>query len=167
MKTTASAFLLSALLSLPAWSQLGTGKRVDPDESLPDVVSELETAWNKHDGKAMAAVWHENGDYISADGRRANGREEIGKFFAEEQAGLMKDTTVAIKVLTWQALVRGIIFADAEAVVTGLKDAAGKPRPPMKYHIALTAMAKQGQLWLVNVRPYVLPTAPLLKPKAP
>jgi hypothetical protein len=85
--------------------------------------------------------------------------------FAEEQAGPMKGTTIKIKVLTWQALVRGIIFADAEAVITGMAGPGGKPLPPQTYHVALTAMAKQGTLWLVNVRPYVLQSAPVLNPK--
>src|SRR6185295_18726629 len=111
------------------------------DETLPEVMEGFQEAWNKHDSKVLAALWNENGDLIDAAGKRANGREEVEKLLEEQLAGELKDTTLAIKVQTWQALVRGIIFADADATLTGLKDAKGKPLPPLKLHFSMTAMA--------------------------
>lgn len=41
-------------------------------------------AWNRHDAAALAALWHEGGDFVDPNGRAARGRAQIEALFRDE-----------------------------------------------------------------------------------
>jgi SnoaL-like domain len=41
-------------------------------------------AWNQHDARALAALWHEGGDFVDPNGRAARGRAQIEALFRDE-----------------------------------------------------------------------------------
>src|SRR5687767_1942614 len=53
-------------------------------------------AWNKHDAKAIAAVFAEDADMVSPDGKLHSGRAAIEKAFADDHGGPMSQSTLYI-----------------------------------------------------------------------
>jgi TonB family protein len=41
-------------------------------------------AWNRHDAAELAALWHEDGDFVDGTGRNARGRSRIEALFLQE-----------------------------------------------------------------------------------
>src|SRR5262245_3280832 len=54
------------------------------------------TAWNKHDPKAMAAIFTEDATIVNPFGVKAKGRAEIEKLFTTEQTGPLKESSVEV-----------------------------------------------------------------------
>lgn len=121
-------------------------------------------AWNKHDSKAMAAVWAPDGDLINPFGRWAAGRPEIEKLFADEHSTFMKDSTYSIADMKVRMLSPAIAFVDWEGAATGMHNADGSAAPPFKHHVNAVFVRKEGKWWLAAARPVVYPPPP---PAAP
>jgi uncharacterized protein (TIGR02246 family) len=49
------------------------------EAAIRQVVKQIEDAWNAHDGKAFAAPFASDADYVVVNGMKATGREEIEK----------------------------------------------------------------------------------------
>src|SRR5262249_6545605 len=77
--------------------------------------------WNRHDPKALAAFWAEDGDLINPWGRLATGRAEIEKLFQDEQgpAGMLRATTFDVKSDTVRFVSPDVAVDDWETVITG------------------------------------------------
>ncbi|HLM58395.1 MAG TPA: SgcJ/EcaC family oxidoreductase [Pyrinomonadaceae bacterium] len=76
---TLAAAAVAALLLLvcvqPARAQ-DAGK---DEEAIKQIVRQLQDGWNAHDGKAFAAPFAEDADYVVVNGMKIKGREEIEK----------------------------------------------------------------------------------------
>lgn len=76
--TLFAAALFVVLVGLhPAAAQTTTPAAGDDDKSLRQIVKQLEDAWNAHDGKAFAAPFAADADYVIVNGMYIKGREEI------------------------------------------------------------------------------------------
>ena len=100
----------------------------------------------------MAAVWAVDGDLINPFGQKASGPAAIEKFFAAEQAGVMKGTTYTIESTSIRELDRDTAFADWESVITGLTGPDGKPQPPFRHHVSVVYVMKGGHWKAAAVR---------------
>lgn len=76
-RTLAAAAIAALLLvcAQPARSQDG-GK---DEDAIRQIVRQLQDGWNAHDGKAFAAPFAEDADYVIVNGMKIKGREEIEK----------------------------------------------------------------------------------------
>ena len=63
------------------------------ETAVRDHCASFVTAWNKHDAKAMAATWANDGSLINPFGRLASGRAEVEKLLSEEHKTVMAGTT--------------------------------------------------------------------------
>ena len=120
---------------------------------------EFVAAWNKHDAKAMAAVWATQCDLVNPFGMKARGRAEIEKLFQGEQSGVMKATTYAFTSQSLLKIAGGDVVADMDAVVNGMMDPSGKALPPFSHHVTMIYVREGGQ-W----RPTVVRAFQLLPP---
>lgn len=82
MKLIAAAFLLTFTLTAAAHGQTPPNnpgnKGTAPDEAaIRAVVKSVEDAWNAHDGKAFAAPFAADADYVIVNGMYIKGREVI------------------------------------------------------------------------------------------
>ena len=75
-----SSFALLTLLS----PMMTARARAADEQPIKDRLEEFQSAWNKDDTTAMAAVWAEDGSLINPVGASAQGREEIEKMFVKE-----------------------------------------------------------------------------------
>jgi len=117
---------------------------------------EFVAAWNKHDSKAMAAVWGEHADLVNPFGMKASGRAEIEKLFEHEQGGVMKATTYSVNSKSFVKISGGVVIEDMDAVVTGMTDPAGKALPPFAHHVTMIYVHQNGQWRPTAVRAFQL-----------
>ncbi len=94
-----SCLIGSALACSVIWQapQLSWGSSAEDEAAIRKSDEAYIAAYNKHDAKALAALWSPEAVYIDPDtGSEAVGREEIEKEFAATFAGL-KDAKLEIK----------------------------------------------------------------------
>jgi uncharacterized protein (TIGR02246 family) len=79
-----SSFFTLALLALlvitaqTISAQTPQGARAD-ETAIRQIVQQLQDGWNAHDGKAFAAPFATDADYVVVNGMKLKGREEIEK----------------------------------------------------------------------------------------
>ena len=74
-------FVLAAVcLAVSALATAQTTEKTSSDEtSIRQVVQRVQDGWNTHDGKAFAAPFAADADYVIVNGMYAKGRDEIEK----------------------------------------------------------------------------------------
>ena len=76
----AAAFLAIVFVALPSASRAQTASTSNADEAaVRKIVQQVQDAWNAHDGKAFAAPFAADADYVIVNGMYIKGREEIEK----------------------------------------------------------------------------------------
>src|SRR5713226_4942054 len=81
------------LLALPA-GVAGAKAQAGDEAAIRKVFADFAEAWGRDDAKSMASHWTVDGDLINPQGRRANGRAELEKLFADEHATVFKGTHI-------------------------------------------------------------------------
>ncbi|HEY1490499.1 MAG TPA: SgcJ/EcaC family oxidoreductase [Verrucomicrobiae bacterium] len=147
MKKHLPTLLLLATLYIPV------NARGDSDAdkaAIRDVVaSQQAAAWNKHDAKAYAALFKEDGDCVNVVGWWWKGRAEIEKkltdayaFVFKESVLTIKDSDVDVKFLTPE-----IAVAHVRWTMTGARTPKGIPEP--QQGIQTQTLEKQSGKWLI------------------
>src|SRR3712207_9435156 len=75
---TLAAVAVAALLLVCAQSARAQDAGKD-EEAIKQIVKQLQDGWNAHDGKAFAAPFAADADYVVVNGMYIKGREEIEK----------------------------------------------------------------------------------------
>jgi uncharacterized protein (TIGR02246 family) len=147
---------LSALAAAPALAQ--------DEAAIRKAAADFVAAWNRHDAKAMAARFAEDGDIINPSAQAARGRAEIEKLFAGEQTTVMKGSTYVLAKADVRLLGPTTAVADWEGDITGMQGPQGEALPPFKHHVTIVYV-KKGAEWLAAVaRPYAfLPPPPAVR----
>jgi uncharacterized protein (TIGR02246 family) len=132
-------FLSLALLSL-----LSTAAMAADDQGIKDRLKEFEAAWNKHDTKAMAAIWTEDGSLINPFGATATSRAEVETIFATEHSGMFKETKYESSDIKVQWLTPDIAVTDMTGNISGIQGPDGATLPDFHHHVALVFVKKDG-----------------------
>lgn len=120
---------------------------------------EFKAAWDRHDAKALAAFWAEDGDLINPFGRVAKGRAEVEKLFHDEQTTVMKSSTFNILSDSSREIAPGVAVADWDVEIAGVQGPGGA-MPPFKNHVTVVWVKKGGQWWAAAARPESFPPPP-------
>ena len=146
------------------------------DKVIGKRVSDFQEAWNKHDAKAIAAFWAEDGDLINPMGMVGMGRAEVEKVVAGDLAGFIRDgvSTFTVKHIRYVKSDVIVLYMTHEVGDGHAPD--GSVIPTMKVMVAVTAMKKGGTWWWLAARPMIPfmpmgmgapPAAPMAAPAAP
>lgn len=118
-------------------------------------------AWNKHDAKAMAATWAEDGSLINPFGRIGNNRAEVEKILALEHGAVMKASTYKAEIVSVKFVEPNVAVADWNSEITGMVDEKGNALPPFKHRVCLVVVKKDGKWSSAAARAYAdLPPPP-------
>ena len=105
-------------------------------------------AWNRHDPKAMTALWAEDGDLINPFGRVAKSRGEVEKLIREEHATGLRDTQFSAQTERIRMFGPNVAVADYAYGITG-KEAN------IQGHLTLV-LEKRADTWeVVAARPMI------------
>lgn len=149
MRTThvlASQVLFALVLALVLAAPLGAAASPTDEETITARVMAFAAAWDKHDPKAMAAFWAEDGDLVNPFGEMAKNRAEVEQLFAGEHTGMMKGTTYAVKMRGVRMVAPGVAVATWDGVINGMTAADGSPLPPFD-HLVTVVVVKKGGTW--------------------
>jgi uncharacterized protein (TIGR02246 family) len=155
-------------LILAAVLAAGMAGGEDDRRALLKMEDDFAAAWNKGDAAAMAALWADDGDLVSPGGKMARGRAEIEKMLREDQSGAFKDThfTITCPTDTIRFVKSDVATIDCSWEISGAKDAAGQPRPPLKGRSIGVALKSDGR-WRWTAGRAMVPLPPLPAPPPP
>jgi uncharacterized protein (TIGR02246 family) len=154
--------LVLAVASSAGFSRTAAAAAASKDEDAVKArVAEFIALFNKGDAKAMSAFWVEDGSLVNPAGIVGKGPAEIEKVIAGDEATILKDTTMEMKVVAFRPAGKDAAWVELEHTVSGAKGPDGKPMPTMTFHVP-TLMVKKGKTWMIaEARPYAyLPTPP-------
>ena len=155
--TILCALVFCALTAPPVFA-------ADGDEAaIRKIHADFTAAWNRHDPAALAAIWSTDGDLVNPEGRRAKGRAEVQKNFADEQAGIFKSSTFSNTITGIRFLNPNVAVVDASFEI---QNATPPNAPPMTQKGLYKAiMVKEGGTWRTASAMAMAPVAP--PPAAP
>lgn len=117
-------------------------KRTPDEEAVLLTGEALVNAYNQRDGKAFAAVFTSDGEYVDEKGAVYHGRkaidEEFGDFFKANP-----ETSIEVQFVSTRPLAPGIIAADGTTRFT-----RAKAEPPVAGRCSLVC-TKEGGKWLI------------------
>jgi TonB family protein len=102
-------------------------------------------AWNRHDPHALAALWHEDGDFVDASGRAARGRKRIEALFRDE---LGTSRLELLSGATERPLGRDVRLEDWDVEVTGMPRSVSFVSPA-RLHLVLAYSRRPPGGWLL------------------
>src|SRR6476620_9476144 len=120
--------------------------------AVRDVVgTQQSAAWNKHDAKAYAALFTEDGDIVNVVGWWWKGRAEIERKLTDAYLFVFKESVLTIKDsdIDVKFLAPDIAVAHLRWTMTGARTPKGIPEP--QQGIQTQILKKQSGKWLVAV----------------
>ncbi|HEX4860357.1 MAG TPA: SgcJ/EcaC family oxidoreductase [Rhizomicrobium sp.] len=99
------------------------------DGGAPQLVASFMQAWDAGDAKALAALFAADADLVTPDGVVAQGRENIGKFYAYVFANGYAGSKGAAEIVQMRALGASLSIVDARWSIAGAHKGDGSQRP--------------------------------------
>ncbi len=109
-------------------------------------VGEYQSAYNRGDAKAVAAIYTEDGSHTYALGFTHRGRVEIAAGLEQMFAGAMKGTQIVLTPTKIRAVTTEVAVEEATFEMTGFKTPEGAEVGPLK-GLCLAVYKKQGAEW--------------------
>jgi uncharacterized protein (TIGR02246 family) len=129
------------------------------EAALHHIVTDLEGAWANCDAKALAALWTEDGDFLSPCGTLAKGRAEIERFYADAFSSGYCHSTATGTVSNIRFVEQDIAIVDGTWDIKGAHDPQGLAAPEEKGRF--TAVAKKlGARWFIMAQREMIPAKP-------
>ena len=148
------------LICLAAVGLFCTVARAADDQAVKDRLNDFQSAWNKDDAKAMAAIWVEDGSLINPFGKTAHSRGEIEKIFADEHAQMFKGSTYKSGELKVQWVTPDVAVVDLEGTISGVHGSDGAEAPDYPHHVTWVFVKKDGKWMAAAARAYQLSAPP-------
>jgi uncharacterized protein (TIGR02246 family) len=124
------------------------------DAGIRKTIDGFAAAWDKHDPDLMVSYWLEDSDLIDPNGRAFKGRAELIKFFAEQQSGPFKNSSMAMRVTAERILAKDLVLVDAEATIKNAMLPDGKIMD-CPNHVVFVFRKETSGWKIVSARPYV------------
>jgi uncharacterized protein (TIGR02246 family) len=144
--TFAAAVFAAVLLSLqPAHAQTTVTSMSDDEKALRQIVQQVEDAWNAHDGKAFAAPFAAEADYVVVNGVYVKGREEIERGHTGIFTTIYKESRNA-------ATLKSIRFLRPDVAVVHVEwNMEVRPGAERARAMSSMVMTKEGGKWSIAV----------------
>ena len=146
------------LLALPA-GVAGAKAQASDEAAIRKVFADFAEAWGKDDAKSMASHWAVDGDLINPTGRRANGRAEIEKLFADEHATIFKGTHITFTEGTIHFVKPDVAIFTSDYEVPGAHP-PNSAEMTLKGIVTSVMVKTNGKWWTLSTRPMVPVTTP-------
>ena len=123
------------------------------ERAVEKVPLDFKDAWNKHDAKALANGFAEDGDLINPMGTAAKGREQIRKLFDREHGGRLKQSKMALQCEPARFLAVNVAEVDCDYTLEGIT----APQAPavLRGHITLVVVREGGKWSIASQRAMV------------
>ena len=120
-----------------------------PDESLiRDVVAGFPKAWNRHDARAIANLFAEDGDVVNVVGWWWHGRSQIEKQLRDAHAFIFKESVLTHDEVHIRFLDSRVAVVHVRWSLVGHKNPDGTPGQSRK-GVETYVLQKQEEKWLI------------------
>jgi uncharacterized protein (TIGR02246 family) len=126
---------------------------VATQNSAEAVIHEFSKAWNRHDAKALAALFAPEGDLINPGGRPASGKADLEQFFGEEHTGYLKDSHMDVKIRRVQQLRPDVAIVTVDMAMTGMREPGSDERSSGDIITTFVLENQDGAWHIVTARP--------------
>lgn len=121
--------------------------RESDEAAIRNVETQQQEAWNRHDAKAYANLFTEEGDCVNVVGWRWQGREEIEKKLTNAYVFVFRESVLTIKEVDIKFTAPEIAVAHVGWTMVGARTPKGLPQP--QQGIQLQVLQKQAGKWLI------------------
>jgi uncharacterized protein (TIGR02246 family) len=149
----ASAALVVAVAC--GWAFVSSAEEAGDTEGVRKSCQAIVAAWNKHDAKAIAAVFAEDADMVAPDGSLHTGRAAIEKAFAEDHGGPMSTSSLYVLKEPVRFPSADVAVSDAEVEVRDVTGPDGK-KSTVKLVVTNVWKKAEGNWWVYASRPHIL-----------
>jgi len=137
--------VLIAGLGIPVLGAQGASDEAE----IRDLQARQQEAWNRHDAKAYAALFTDDGDVVNVVGWWWKGRSEIETKLAAAFAVVFRDSTLRINDLQVKFLAGDVAVAHVRWSMEGSKTPPGIPEP--REGIQIQVLQKRDRAWRIAV----------------
>lgn len=137
--------LLAILLSIPRPALSGTPS--DDEKAIRDLETKQQEAWNKHDAKAYANLFTDDGDCVNVLGWWWKGRREIEQKLTAAYAFVFKESVLTITDVDVKFVTPEVAVAHVRWTLVGAKTPDGVPKP--QQGIQTQTLQKKDGKWLI------------------
>jgi uncharacterized protein (TIGR02246 family) len=137
----------------------------DDEAAIRALEARQPEAWNKHDAKAYASLFTENGDCVNIVGWWWKGRAEIEKKLTDAYVYVFKESTLTITNMDIRFLTSDAAVAHVRWTMTGARTPNGIPAP--QQGIQTHVLQKQSGQWLIAAFQNTLERPEMPFPKGP
>jgi uncharacterized protein (TIGR02246 family) len=116
--------------------------------AIERIVTAFIDAWNRHDMKALAALFAEDADFVNVIGLHWRGRAEIEKNHVAIHQTRMKNSQLRTTALSQRFLRPDVALAHATWQLQGDTGVDGKAAAPRR-GILMAVVVKQGKGWTI------------------
>jgi uncharacterized protein (TIGR02246 family) len=137
--------LLVFLFALP---QISFATTVSKDEEeIRNLETQQQEAWNKHDAKAYASLFTENGDCVNVVGWWWKGRAEIEQKLTAAYAFVFRESVLTITNVDVRLLTPTVAIAHVRWTMTGARTPQGYAK--VQQGIQTQSLIKSDEKWLI------------------
>jgi len=138
-------FLLLALAAFPPLASGGEHRQDEAD--IRKLQTQQQEAWNRHDAKAYAHLFTEDGDVVNVVGWWWKGRAEIEQKLSAAYAYVFRESTLTITEVDVKFLTPQIAVAHVRWSMVGARTPPGVPEP--RQGIQTQVLQKWEGTWLI------------------
>lgn len=145
-KNPVTIILLAFLFTLPQFLRATTVSK-DEEEIRNLVGTQQQEAWNKHDAKAYASLFTENGDCVNVVGWWWKGRAEIERKLTAAYTFVFRDSVLTMTNVDVRLLTSTVAIAHVRWTMTGARTPQGYAK--VQQGIETLTLIKSGGKWLI------------------
>jgi uncharacterized protein (TIGR02246 family) len=138
---------ISALLAASPQKTFGVDPSPDEAEIRNIVQTRQQEAWNRHDAKAYAALFTEDGDLVNVVGWWWKGRPQIEQKLTDAYVFVFRESTLTVNEVQVKFLSPDIAVAHVHWSMVGARTPQGLPEP--RQGIQTLTLRKQAGKWLI------------------
>jgi uncharacterized protein (TIGR02246 family) len=118
--------------------------------AIEDIAAKLVEAWNRHDARALAAIFADDADFTNVFGMVAKGRAAIEALHAPLFETIFKDSRLSVTETLVRLIRADVASVDVKWTMTGARDPHGNPWPEREGLLNWIS-TMHGAGWLVDV----------------
>jgi uncharacterized protein (TIGR02246 family) len=141
-------FVVGLALSVAAWPSNAQSDTKDL-EAIRQIERDWQTAWNRHDMKALTALVAEDVDFVTVAGLWLKGRKEFEDQHTAIHAMRFKESVRTTTDVQVKFLKPDVAIVHVSGVIKGEKAPDGTPLPP-RQGIFTRVVTKEGGKWLIK-----------------
>jgi uncharacterized protein (TIGR02246 family) len=148
LKMSLAVLLFFSISAVVSYAQMPS----DADSAaIKQCVAAWEDAWNRHDARATAMAYVEDGDFSSTTGVPSHGWKELEAHYNEIFTTFLKDAHRTDTVRSIRMLGPGIASVDIDWQMTGARTRDGKDAPNRKGLLTWIVSKQPNGHWMITI----------------